>query len=242
MTQIICLANALKYGDRCIAGIDPTTGSWIRPISDLADGRITPDMRLIDGQEPEILDVLEIPLKEEPSETALENRSLLPGVWKRVGRVAPADVLHYCSHDAEILHNAEKYVTVTALNALPLSERRTVQLVYAQEFSVSSKPKAQGGRSWKGSFVTKTGKILTNAIITDPVLIDHLETGHSLQTPCLVTVSLGMPHRPITGWQGDDPCWKLITGAIELNERELDEIPRCSHSRQPPKSPKFGGL
>lgn len=215
MTQIICLANALKYGDRCIAGIDPTTGRWIRPVSDLADGRITRDMRLIDGQEPAILDLLEIPLGE-PNATELENRSLLPGVWKRVGRVAPRDVLHYCRHD-EILHNAEKYVTVTALNALPLSQRRTVQLVYAQEFSVCSKPRAQGGRSWKGSLVTQTGRTLTNAIITDPRLIDRLEADSPLQTPCLVTVSLGMPHRPTTGWQGDDPCWKLITGAIELN-------------------------
>ncbi|MGV0025887.1 dual OB domain-containing protein [Phormidesmis priestleyi] len=215
MTQIICLANALKYGDRCIAGIDPTTGQWIRLISDLADGRITPEMRLIDGQEPALLDVLEIPLGGS-NLTELENRSLLPGVWKRVGRVAPAEVLQYCS-ESEILHNAEKYVTVTALNALPLSERRTVQLVYAQEFSVCSKPKAQGGRSWKGSLVTKTGQTLTNAIITDPVLIDRLDLGNFLQTPCLVTVSLGMPHRPATGWEGDDPCWKLITGAIELN-------------------------
>jgi hypothetical protein len=218
MTQIICLANALKYGDRCIAGIDPTTGEWIRPISGLADGRITPEMRLIDGQEPALLDVLEIPLGE-PNLTELENRSLLPGVWKRVGQVAPSEVLPYCSHDSEILHNSEKYVTVTVLNALPLSEKRTVQLVYAQEFLVSSKPKVEGGRSWKGSLVTKTGQTLKSAIITDPVLIDRLESDNFLQTPCLVTVSLGMPHRPTTGWQGDDPCWKLITGAVELNQR-----------------------
>jgi hypothetical protein len=216
MTQIICLANALKYGDRCIAGIDPNTGQWIRPISELADGQITPEMRLIDGQEPAILDVLEIPLAE-PSSTELENRSLLPGTWRRIGRVVPAEVLQYCDRECEILHNAEKYVTVTALNALPLSERHTVQLIYAQEFSVRSKPKAQGGRSWKGSFVSKTGQTLTNAIITDPVLIDRLEVGNFLQSPCLVTVSLGMPHRPATGWEGDDPCWKLITGAIELS-------------------------
>lgn len=34
---------------------------------------------------------------------------------------------------------------------------------------------------------------------------------------CLITVSLSMPWRP-DGWEGDDPCWKLIAGVIELEE------------------------
>ena len=34
MTQIICLANSIRPGGRCIAGKDPNTGEWIRPVKD----------------------------------------------------------------------------------------------------------------------------------------------------------------------------------------------------------------
>lgn len=219
MTRIICLANSLKYGDRCIAGIDPATGDWIRPMSDLADGRITSEMQLIDDQEPALLDILEIPLAQTgPSiwDYESENRSLLSGAWQRVGKAQPAEVLQYCGEYSNILHNDEKFVTVSYLKSLPAAERRTLQLVYATAISVRSKAKTQGGRSWKGSLTTPTGQQITDAIITDPVLIDRLETGNLPQSPCLVTVSLSMPYRPANGWQGDDPCWKLISGAIEL--------------------------
>jgi hypothetical protein len=219
MTEILCLANSLKYGDRCIAGIELATGKWVRPMSDLKDGRITAAMRLVDGVEPAPLDVLEIPLRDgDESGSILENRSLLPGAWKRVGRVQPADVLQYC-RESEILHNDQKFVTVTYLESLKFSERYTIQLVYAQEFSVRGQPRGQGGRSWKGSLVTKTGRRLTNAIITDPVLLARLESGDSPQVPqMIVTVSLGMPYRPASGWEGDDPCWKMISGAIALTQ------------------------
>jgi len=34
-------------------------------------------------------------------------------------------------------------------------------------------------------------------------------------------VSLSMPWRP-DDWEGDDPCWKLIAGVIELPEDIVD--------------------
>lgn len=47
MTQIICLANSWKRGDRCIAGINLLKAQWIRPVSSLPDGRVPKEMRLI---------------------------------------------------------------------------------------------------------------------------------------------------------------------------------------------------
>ncbi|WP_332955721.1 hypothetical protein [Microcoleus sp. AR_TQ3_B6] len=41
------------------------------------------------------------------------------------------------------------------------------------------------------------------------------------QKACLVTVSLSMPWRP-DDWEGDDPCWKLIAGVVELPEDVVD--------------------
>ncbi len=37
------------------------TRQWILPVSDLDDGRVPSHMRLIDEQEPALLDILEIP-------------------------------------------------------------------------------------------------------------------------------------------------------------------------------------
>ena len=63
MATLICLANSWKYGERCIAGIDIHTGQWVRPVCDrFPDGQVPADIRLIDGDEPALLDILSIPL------------------------------------------------------------------------------------------------------------------------------------------------------------------------------------
>ncbi len=88
MTQIICLANSWKRKERCIAGIDVIADKWIRPVSNLADGRIPKEARLIGRTEPALLDVLEIPTAKTGPDFgfASENLSLLPGTWRRVGQ------------------------------------------------------------------------------------------------------------------------------------------------------------
>jgi hypothetical protein len=62
MVKIICLANSKKNGDRCIAGIDICTEKWIRPVSKLQDGKIPVNRSLVNGKEPQLLDILDIPL------------------------------------------------------------------------------------------------------------------------------------------------------------------------------------
>jgi hypothetical protein len=217
MTQIICLANSWKHGDRCIAGINSLKGQWIRPVSNLPDGRITKEMRLIEGTEPALLDVLEIPLAKTGQDFGFEceNLSVLPGKWQRVGKVPPAFLNKYCSNEEYILHNDQRYVTVNYLQSLPVSQRHTLQLVKAVELSV--RPVSQRfelSSKWEGSLVTTAGQRLT-ATITDPVFIRRLELGYRPQNPCLATVSLSMPWRP-ADWEGDDPCWKLIAAVVEL--------------------------
>ncbi len=85
MVQVICLANSLKLNERCIAGINPTTGKWIRPISSSYpnDGRISKHIRLVNGKEPALLDVLEIPLEQTGSDFGFEseNLTIATGTW-----------------------------------------------------------------------------------------------------------------------------------------------------------------
>lgn len=223
ITQIICLANSWKNGERCIAGINQKAKKWVRPVCSLypQDGKVPKDIRLIDRREPALLDILEIPLEKDGPDFGFEseNITIASGKWRRLGAVSPTDLLLYCQDFDHILHNKEKYVTVPFLQSLAFPERRTLELVYATKLLVQGSPQGEVMR-WRGTLITNTGAQLTNASITDPVFTKKLDCGYRPHHPCLVTVSLSMPHR-FEDWEEDDPCWKLIAGVIELFEYDL---------------------
>ena len=215
--KIICLSNSWKHNERCIAGIDIDTGKWIRPVCDALypeDGRIPAYIRFVEGREPKLLDILEIPLADTGEDFGFEseNLSVLAGKWKCVGRVEPTDLLRYCGKLPQILHNSWKYVNPSYLQGLPFHKRQTLQLVHSVTFFF----KNGGYNNWRGTLQTLNGQYLRDAKITDPVFVDKLNSGHQPKNNCLVTVSLSMPHKPSSEWQGEVPCWKLIAGVIEL--------------------------
>lgn len=132
--KIICLANSWKLEERCIAGIDIDTGKWIRPVCDTQypeDGRVPRSVRLVQNREPELLDILEIPIAETGNDFGFEceNRSVLPGQWNYLDKAKLADVLKYCGNFPYILHNSWKYVNPSFLQKLPFHQRHTIQLV-----------------------------------------------------------------------------------------------------------------
>jgi hypothetical protein len=92
-------------------------------------------------------------------------------------------------------------------------------LIYATKFFVRCIPKGEGTK-WKGTLITDSGLKLTDASITDPVFVKKLELSYRPVNPCLITVSLSLPHIPLD-WEGDEPCWKLIAGVIELSDCDL---------------------
>jgi len=225
VTRIICLANSWKRGERCIAGITTFKGQWIRPVSDLPAGQVTKETRQIGGTEPALLDILQIPLAKTGPDYGFEseNLSILPGKWQRVGQFVPTYLLKYCSNEEYILHNDLKYVEVPFLQSLPFPQRQTLQLIKAVEFYVRPlKAMYEGSQKWEGTIVTENHQRLTTNI-TDPVFVRKLDLGYRPRNYCLITVSLSMPWRP-ENWEGDDPCWKLIAGVIELPDSENQKI------------------
>jgi hypothetical protein len=214
--RIICLSNSKKLGERCIAGIDIDTGKWIRPVYDNEDGSVPRTIRLVEGREPELLDILEIPLASNGNDFgfACENLSILPGQWKLLGKAGLQDLVRCCENTTYILHNRSKYVRPSYLKTLPFSQRNSLQLVHAVSMSVENKYSR-----WQGSLKTYSGQTLQGASITDPVFLAKLESGYQPTGALLVTVSLGMPYIPesIDNWDGEASCWKLIAGVIEIS-------------------------
>lgn len=213
MARIICLANSWKHRERCIAGIDTATGCWVRPVTDLNDGRVPRNVRSIGGREPALLDILDIPLAASGPNTDFEreNRLILSGRWQCRGRVRPEDVARYLDRGRFVLHNTLPYVAASYLKSLPLERRCTLQLVAASDFSARIKGRREwGGNTWEGTFTAHNGQRV-QATITDHVFVTRLDSGYRPGPACLVTVSIGMPYPP-----GGDKCFKLIAGVIDL--------------------------
>jgi hypothetical protein len=63
---IICLANSRKISGRCIAGreiVNGRLGAWVRPVSSRENGELSDeDRRYENGKDPQVLDVIQIPL------------------------------------------------------------------------------------------------------------------------------------------------------------------------------------
>jgi hypothetical protein len=215
--KIICLSNSLKLSERCIAGIDVNSGKWVRPVCDSLypqDGRVPEKTRIVEGREPELLDILEIPLDDTGNDFGFEceNLTILDGEWKLFGKAKPNDLIASCGNFSTILHNSAKYVNPSYLQSLCFHERRTLQLIQTNNFSATR----SSSSGWRGTIRTTSGQSLTDAKITDPMFVEKLNKGHQPTGICLVTVSLSMPFAPHQDWEGEHPCWKLIAGVVEL--------------------------
>ena len=130
--RIICLANSYKHNGRCIAGIDEA-GRWVRPVSSSQKRAIDKETRIIDGSEPQILDVLEIPLHAHGPVDGCqpENKLLKAGQWKKVGRVKPKDLLKYCEDDSVVLHNNLDHVPTSCFRMIPSYGWKSLQLIHS---------------------------------------------------------------------------------------------------------------
>jgi hypothetical protein len=211
--RIICVANSYKHGGRCIAGIDPETGKLIRPVSCTQKRAIGKETRIIDGEEPRVLEELEIPLEEYgPDEGCQpENRLLKEGRWKKVGRVDPEALLRHCENDSVILHNNLDYVRGVALKVIPKYKWKSLQLVRNRDVNFDAD--SRDSNRWRASFTNSKGTPMTLSV-TDPVACERLAKGEDISKDCILTISMAAPWRPNKS-QGRR-CYKFVSGVIEL--------------------------
>lgn len=96
--RIVCLANSRKPGGRCVAGLVVEAaglGGWLRPISARPGQEVSRDERRYgSGEEPQLLDIVELSLaNHQPEEHQRENWLLTTGRrWRKLGRLAAGDL------------------------------------------------------------------------------------------------------------------------------------------------------
>ena len=93
--RIVCLANSRRNRERCIAGkellADGRFGVWVRPVSARPSEEVSElERRYQDGGEPQLLDIIDVPLIEaRPIYYQQENWLLDPQHrWQKVGSVS----------------------------------------------------------------------------------------------------------------------------------------------------------
>ncbi|MFE2754595.1 hypothetical protein ACFXGA_21610 [Actinosynnema sp. NPDC059335] len=89
---MVCLANSRKNSGRCVAGMVIGRGGpeWVRPVGGRPGHEVSAvERRYADGAEPEVLDVIAVPLiRRRPFGVHRENWLFDPAVrWERVGRI-----------------------------------------------------------------------------------------------------------------------------------------------------------
>lgn len=92
--RIICLANSRKRGEHCVAGIEllenGNLGGWIRPVgSGWEHALLTSEQAYADNSSPQVLDVLDVHLREHrPEGCQVENWTVdSTRRWVKIGQV-----------------------------------------------------------------------------------------------------------------------------------------------------------
>lgn len=157
--DIVCLAYSTKLGGNCFAGIDLSTGLWIRPISGEINGTLSDNdccMPSGDGKYllPNILDVIAIDLlAPEPSRHQPENWRISGAEWQRLRRADLTDMalLKGClADDPELFLGYERYVSEDDVDSRP--PRSSLALVKPESLWWSPKIGKYRRRGIKGTF------------------------------------------------------------------------------------------
>ncbi|GAB4335910.1 MAG: hypothetical protein Kow0089_05880 [Desulfobulbaceae bacterium] len=210
--RIVILANSIRPGGRCVAGICAETGEWIRPVPRDTD-RAVPNVTSISRIS--LLDLVEVPLAGDrpspPDRYQHENWFVDSWTWKVVDQWSAKQIKPFIESKGIILHTASDRVDTSYFDSLPPEQWKSLQLVKSK---VTFSKDSWDTRRWRASFKDGSGNLLYLKV-TDPVISDKLDQGKNVSQKCLLTVSLAGPWAPDDGSQ-PERCYKLVAGVIEL--------------------------
>lgn len=209
--NIIILANSRKrgYGNRCIAGIDVKSGEWVRPCFGTGENGIPFEVRRVDDEEPQLLDILSIPLENDGPHRDIqpENRRLSEGAWEKVDVATIKQVLKYKKISGWIFHNTDRKIHINEWRRVHENSRKSLCLIKTN--AVFTAGTSRGKRKVYAAF-KHHGIQYSGIIVTDYEFEYNFKKCSRYETECLLTLSLTLPFRV------DDCCYKLVAGVILL--------------------------
>jgi hypothetical protein len=232
--RIVCLANSRKRCGRCIAGkimASHQQPRWVRPVSDRPDQELSERERLYaDATEPQLLDLMEIPLKaHRPSAHQSENWVLDSQVrWVRKGHVGWSELFPLTDYPRTLWKNRDSSFhglndRVKLAHVYPLScslyflhlPRFRLRVFTLGENPVKRERRVQGAFRFQG--VNYRFWVTDPAIEAEYLARPDAEYGIG---ECYVTVSLS---EPFLGH-----CYKLIAAVITAESERQDRAERKS--------------
>lgn len=208
-------------GNLCIAGVDKSTGEWVRIISEneAIQHAVSPeDAMYEDGTEPQILDIVRIKCKEyrpsyyQPENYVLDDSSY----WRKLGcssvrkllRVHPAENKHFLFYDAD------KCVNNTHFNNLEDSSIYSLVLISPEDICVHVKQFSPNEKKKVTMSFDYGGNRYWYIRITDPefesTYLQYPDGNYRYQRECLFVVSLG------DVYSQDNKHYKLIAKVIDI--------------------------
>jgi len=93
--EMICLANSIKLGGRCVAGLKTDGTGWVRPVSNRLERELTSmHYRLTNGTPVNLLDLVRLKLAEEkPLPHQPENVLIEKEPWELIVGLHHCDIL-----------------------------------------------------------------------------------------------------------------------------------------------------
>ena len=219
LKRIVCLANSVKTGGRCIAGKEVKGsgyGGWIRPIG----GRETDELLISEcdlgaGAQPKLLDVIEVPLQgATPHNHQSENHLIHPKPWRRVDKIAWSELKSISDQPPHLWQNHDhtkggQFDCMSREDAFSFST--SLALIWVPKLIAEVSPSPWKARKdYRGSFEYMGD--MYKFKITDPAAVESLKTkgegSHEIKAAFL-TISLTEP------WEKDNNrCYKLIAAII----------------------------
>jgi len=210
--RLIILANSIRPGGRCVAGICADTGEWVRPVP-RNPNRAVPEIPSISRIA--LLDIVRVPLAGDrpnpPDRYQRENWFVDTWDWEVVGRCSVKDATSLCEEPNTVLYTNNDRVEPSHMDSLPPVEWKSLLLLKAE---VNFNRDHWDQKRWRASFKDGRGNPLSLKV-TDPDVSAKLERGEEINETCLLTISLAGPWAPSDGSQ-PERCYKLVAGVIEL--------------------------
>ena len=220
--EICCLANSRKHGGKCVAGINLTTGQWVRPVTDGGDGRLSYFQTLLEhtGREARVLDLIRIPLaRKKPQQHQPENILLAPGRWKLAHRPQTKGEFHARYQTLQRYLAAEPLLFGSEEDRIPFSQFDTTPsphsllLIRPEDITWQITITSRGNRQVRALFhyqqhgygFAVTDPLWEAALLSlPPGSYERNTAGITARHVVWFTVSLGEP-MPETGL-----CFKLV--------------------------------